>query len=385
MKLIFAHDHKLRNINNEFYTLGGLRDSITDRYMKYFDSLTIFCRAVEKQPYDTKLFKLCNPKITVKPVSRQSLILKKNILVQMEEEIKNADALIVKLHSFVAEYAIYYARKHNIPYLIESVGCPWDAYWNHSLKGKILAPFMTFITKLEIRRAPYVIYVTKEFLEKRYPCKGKWIDCSDVELYDSDSLILESRITKIQNNNDILVLGTLAQIDVLYKGQEYVIKALATLKKKGIIFRYKLAGSGSCEYLQRIAKTYGVLDQIEFCGVLSHDEVFAWLDNIDIYIQPSKQEGLPRAVVEALSRACPALGSNVGGIAELVGKNYIFKKGNVNQIVNLLENISKDELIVMAKDNYEKSLQYNKDFLQEKRDSFYRTFYEECKINKDVL
>ena len=166
MKLVFAHDHKLRLIDGKYYTVGGLRDSITDRYMEYFDSLTIFCRAIEKQPYDTQLFELKNPKIKVKPVSNGSLILSQSALRMMEEEIKNADALIVKLHSKIAEYAIKYARKYKIPYLVEVVGCPWDAYWNHSIKGKIVAPMMTLSTKKEVKRAPYAVYVTKEFLEK---------------------------------------------------------------------------------------------------------------------------------------------------------------------------------------------------------------------------
>ena len=80
MKLVFAHDHKLRLIDGKYYTVGGLRDSITDRYMEYFDSLTIFCRAIEKQPYDTQLFELRNPEITVKPVSNGSLMISKKAL-----------------------------------------------------------------------------------------------------------------------------------------------------------------------------------------------------------------------------------------------------------------------------------------------------------------
>lgn len=83
----------------------------------------------------------------MKPVSNGSLILSQSALKMMEEEIKNADALIVKLHSKIAECAIKYARKYKIPYLVEVVGCPWDAYWNHSLKGKIVAPMMTLSTK----------------------------------------------------------------------------------------------------------------------------------------------------------------------------------------------------------------------------------------------
>lgn len=383
MKLVFAHDHKLRKIDGKYYTVGGLRDSITKRYMEFFDKMVIFCRAIEKQPYDTQLFELKNPAITVKPVSDGTLILSRSAKKLMENEIKNADGLIVKLHSKIAEQAIFYARKYNIPYLIELVGCPWDAYWNHSIKGKFVAPFMTLSTRREIKRAPFVIYVTKEFLEKRYPCNGKWIYCSDVELQEMDENILEKRIKKIEHMNKTIILGTLAQMDVLYKGQEYVIRALADLKKRGKIFKYRLAGSGNTEYLKKIAQKYNVIEQVEFCGVISHDDVFSWLDEIDFYIQPSKQEGLPRAMIEAISRACPAAGSTAGGISELVSSQFVFKKGDVGDIVKILDNISKDSLKKQAKDNFIRAHDYRKDYLDKKRRDFYRIFAYECEKKKN--
>ena len=301
----------------------------------------------------------------------------------MEDEIKGADALIVKLHSKIAEMAIHYARKYDVPYLVESVGCPWDAYWNsHHKAGKIVAPIMMMSTKRELKRAPYAVYVTKEFLERRYPCNGRWIDCSDVELKELDQSVLDWRLAKIERDEKPLVLGTLAQVDVLYKGQEYVIRSLAMLKQKGLIFRYKLAGSGSPEYLKRVAKEAGVEDLVEFCGVLPHDKVFSWLDDIDFYIQPSKQEGLPRAMVEALSRACPAAGSNVGGIGELIDMEFIFRKGNVSEISRILEQLNKNKLRSMAIKNFDTAKNYQKEYLDKKRYSFYKEFADYCKEKK---
>ncbi|MGJ4063917.1 glycosyltransferase family 4 protein [Limosilactobacillus mucosae] len=379
MKLVFAHDHKLRRIGDEYYTTGGLSDSITGRYLAFFDSLTIFCRVIKKQTYDNKLFKIKNKSITIKPVSENgSLMISKEIAKEMEDEISSSDGLIVKLHSFVAEKAIKYARKHKIPYLVELVGDPWDAYWNHGTLGKIVAPWMYLITKREVKRAPYVIYVTKEYLEKRFPTNGNWIACSDVELNPNDDSALKKRIEKIRkiNSDSPIIIGTLAQIDVKYKGQEYVIAALSKLKNRNFI--YKIAGNGNKDYLTKIAKKYNVLDKVEFCGNLDHSRVFDWLDSIDFYIQPSKQEGLPRSLAEAISRACPAAGSNVGGIGELINHKYLFKKGNVGEIVNILDNLDKQELEKMAIDNFNNSKNYNKQLLDKRRNEFYKEFATCC-------
>ena len=381
MKLVFAHDHKLRKINDEYYTGGGLSDSITNRSTDQFDELTIIRRVIEKQEFDTQLFKISNQKISIKAASSGSIIPNRQAINMIENEIKDADGLIVKLHSKIAEIAIRYARKYKIPYLIESVACPWDSYWNYNKIGKIIAPIMTFSTKREIKRAPYVIYVTKEFLQKRYPTIGKNIDCSDVELKKIDNEVLKNRLEKIKSQSKELVLGTLAQVDVRYKGQEYVIKAIAKLKQRGYIFRYRVAGSGDNSYLKAVAEKYNVLNQVEFYGVLAHSDVFEWLDDIDIYIQPSKQEGLPRAMIEAISRACPAIGSTAGGIGELIDNKYIFNKGSVKDICEILIHMDANSMILQAKSNFNTSKNYDKNFLDKKRNKFYREFAEICKQN----
>ncbi|WP_125605042.1 glycosyltransferase [Lapidilactobacillus bayanensis] len=379
MKLVFAHDHKLRNINGRYYTTGGLSNEIISKYLDFFDSVTIFCRVIEKQDSDTSLSELTNSRVTIKPTSFDgSLIPKSSILKQMEHEISTADGLIVKLHSVVAEFAIHYARKHHIPYLIECVGDPWDAYWNYNIKGKMIAPFMTLLTKSALKKAPYVMYVTKEYLEKRYPTNGRWIACSDVVLKKANTDVLEQRLSRIRNNRMVFKLGTLAQVDVRYKGQEYVIEALAGLKKRGLKIEYELVGSGNSNRLRQIAEKFGVEDQVNFLGTIDHSDIFDWLDTIDLYIQPSKQEGLPRSLAEALSRACPAIGADVGGISELISKDCIFPKGNVKEIAQLIASADKKFLIKNAKENYNNAQNYDVELLSEKRRKFYEEFSQIC-------
>lgn len=91
------------------------------------------------------------------------------------------------------------------------------------------------------------------------------------------------------------------------KGQHDVIRALGELKKRGDTnYEYQLVGLGDESFLRSIAKNT-MLRMKWFLGGKTHDEVFQWLDNIDIYVQPSYQEGLCRAIVEAMSRGCPVI------------------------------------------------------------------------------
>ncbi len=107
-------------------------------------------------------------------------------------------------------------------------------------------------------------------------------------------------------------------------------------------------------------------------GSIEHDEIFKFLNDMDIYIQPSLQEGLPRAVLEALSMGLPVIGSKTGGIPEIVRKKDIFKKRNVKQIVNILENIDKNELKEMSKYSFEKIKEFDVEKLDNIRKEFYK-------------
>ena len=123
--------------------------------------------------------------------------------------------------------------------------------------------------------------------------------------------------------------------------------------------------------MKNIAKDLGVADQIHILKNLSHEEVFKLLDKIDIYVQPSKQEGLPRALIEAMSRACPAIGTFTGGIPELLSDKYLYKAGNVSDLAFILQKLTKSDLIIMAKKNFEKSRYYLPEILDAKRKTFY--------------
>ena len=97
---------------------------------------------------------------------------------------------------------------------------------------------------------------------------------------------------------------------------------------------------------------------------------------MDIYVQPSLQEGLPRSVIEAMSVGLPCIGSDVAGIPELLDKEWVFKrKGNkAEEIAELLKNIEKDSLRKQAERNYKESSLYDYVLLLKKRYSILQQY-----------
>ena len=145
-------------------------------------------------------------------------------------------------------------QKFNKPYLVEIVGCLRD-FVELQLKGKTDC-LQYFAMKKSVKDAPYAVYVTSEFLQRRYPCKGKTIACPDVVLKFLDSDILHRRLNKIEQmkKHERVVLCTIGATNVRYKGQEYVIKAISKLNKEGFNFEYHLIGGGDIGYLKSVVE-----------------------------------------------------------------------------------------------------------------------------------
>ncbi len=223
--------------------------------------------------------------------------------------------------------------------------------------------------------------MTNSFLQNRYPTNGRNISCSNVALVQQTEDVLNRRINKInQSLSSKTILGTIGSVDVPYKGHETIIKSLSVLQKFGYYnYEYQLVGKGDISRLKKIAEKYNVADKVKFCGTMSHNEIFQWLEQIDIYAQPSRTEGLPRGLIEAMSCGVPSIGSNVGGIPELLSQETIFKNTHIKEkeVACLLIKLrDSSKLTKLAVDNFNKSKQYNKLMLDTRRNNFIKEFKE---------
>lgn len=382
MKAAFFHDGPTYIDKQNNYYACILSNELIERYFYFADEFLLVNRlrclpdeklsGLEKITHkNTKIIEIPNI------ASLHGVLYQKN---QVKEIIKKAvnesDIIIARLPSITGGFAIEAANKYNKPYFIELVGCTWDALWNYGIKGKILAPMMYVWMRKLVKNSPFVLYITKEFLQKRYPNKGFSVEVSDVDLVPEDESVLTNRLNKIEKGSDVIILGTMAGVDTKYKGQKHVIKAISILKKQNYNLEYHLAGGGDTTYLEKLARKYQVYENVKFLGSIPHEKVFHYLDNIDIYIQPSDAEAKGRSLIEAMSRGCPSMGSKIGGIPELLDRPFLFDKGNVKQICKIIQSYSKNKMIQQAKRNFKLTKEFNQSNLDKKRKEFYDIFLE---------
>ena len=99
------------------------------------------------------------------------------------------------------------------------------------------------------------------------------------------------------------------------KNHETVLKAIAKLDRKDIV--YIICGVGDKkEYLNNLATEIGMSDRLILAGF--RNDVAEIYKCCDIFAFPSKREGLPVSVMEAMASGLPCVASNIRGARDLI-------------------------------------------------------------------
>jgi glycosyltransferase involved in cell wall biosynthesis len=135
-----------------------------------------------------------------------------------------------------------------------------------------------------------------------------------------------SIVSIIPNGNDVppsvsgpsgtLTIGTAGRLDT-QKGVDVLLDAMVRVVSEVIGARLVVAGTGPLRrQLERQAMRLGLGDTVQFLGFVEDMESF-W-SSLDVFVLPSRWEGLPRVVQEAMGRALPVVATDVPGTLELI-------------------------------------------------------------------
>jgi glycosyltransferase involved in cell wall biosynthesis len=123
---------------------------------------------------------------------------------------------------------------------------------------------------------------------------------------------------RADDNQDILYTGVL----IPRKGVHHLINAFAGVAQDFLQARLLLVGDEEnktyAAELKEQVKRLGVDERVQFIGAMPQAELAAWMRRASVFVLPSVSEGLGRVVVEAMAAGTPVIGSNVGGIPDMV-------------------------------------------------------------------
>src|SRR4029077_4896893 len=127
--------------------------------------------------------------------------------------------------------------------------------------------------------------------------------------------------------------------------------------------------------IERLASRLDIGGRCEFRGHLpSGEAVCAELDKADLFVLPSRTEGLPRALIEAMARGLPCISTTVGGIPELLALEDLVAPDNVASVAAKTREVagSAGRREHMSRRTVLVALQYVEDVLQVRRVEFYK-------------
>ena len=192
---------------------------------------------------------------------------------------------------------------------------------------------------------------------------------------------------KSQNSNIKTIITTSR---LVYKnGVDTLIKAMAILYVQHRMSNIKLQilGDGQEEKkLKELVKELKVDDIVQFLGHIEQEKIYDYLAEADIFVRPSRTEGLGSSFLEAMGAGLPIIGTAVGGIPDFLkdGETGLFCK--VDDSKDLAEKIKKlimDETLVkrIAENGRRLVLEkYNWDDLSQRMENIFKTMNEKLNI-----
>lgn len=161
------------------------------------------------------------------------------------------------------------------------------------------------------------------------------------------------------------VITTVSRL-VPKNGVDILIRAMEILDYKLETRNYKLLIIGDGEQrgeLASLAKELNVFEKIIWAGSVSHSDLPKYLKISDVFVRPSRSEGLGSAFLEAMAAGVPVIGTKVGGISDFLKNKETGLFAEVNNPEDLTDKIS---LILNDKDLVEKLKKNAKNLVIEK-------------------
>lgn len=388
MRLVFAHEHHfLRSPDGRVWTETNLGRPFWNRYLEVFDSVRVVARTRAVAAVKDQWIRVDGDGVTVAPIPdflgpRQFLQMRRRVRAAVYEELHEGDAVILRVPGTLGTIVAGRLGKRGYPFGVEVGGDPHDLYAPGSVRHPLRPLFRRWFARnlrQQCRAAAASLYVTNFTLQRRYPpgtpdssgAKPSFV-ASNVEMAEE---AFAPAPTTSRPRVPPLRLISIGSMSHRYKGHDLAISALHICRRNGLDVELAVVGDGrERPALEGLASALGVSNHVTFCGHLpSGDAVRRELDNADLFVTASRVEGLPRALIEAMGRGLPCIGTEVGGIPELLGPEALVPSDDAPALAARISEVCQDEdrRLLMAQRNWATAREYREVVLKPRRHAFY--------------
>ena len=241
-----------------------------------------------------------------------------------EAERAHKEARIEMIWAVMASYgaiaALLFKFNHpSIPFLLTIQEGDSEGHLNFGRLGLV-----GFFGRLAMRSADYVQVISaflRDFVRKRGVACPVEVIPNGVDLDIFGARYTLSEIKAIRSNlgvKDEYVVITTSRL-VYKNGIDVLIEAIAEFKKRRPNIKCLIIGDGP-EYKKLKAKSekLKVDGNVLFLGQVLHKDLPLYLKISDVFVRPSRSEGLGNSFLEAMAAGVPVVGTPVGGIIDFL-------------------------------------------------------------------
>lgn len=363
--------------NNEVYSPHMHYDAFGKKFADYFNKVTIVARAFEKGQRVGNL--VTGRNVVFKNIGNNRGLVKLLLsiptkVLELKRVINKSDIILIRFPGNVAIISMILCLIFNKAFHVEIVAEPRD-YFTKKASDHFLRKLAQYIhvktTMYAACKALSVRYVTKKYLQNRYPAKNVEFGFSDVFL-PSD---IPKKKYELYNKTQFIVCNV-GMMHNNSKGHLDIINAVSMLVKVIPNFKMIFIGGGVNERIFKDKVSELQLDQyFEFCGVVApSSEVWKVLIKADLFLLASYQEGMPRSLLEAATAGLPCIATSVGGIPEVLPAQFLYEPGNIKDLCDKIILIAmNDSVYKLGLDN---SLKLSQDFSSENLNLQYKKYFD---------
>ena len=402
MNVAVTSEHRFaRTPDGAVWTTGINAYEFWARYLTVFDRVKVVARVKDVRAVDAAWRRADGVRVEFTKVPNylgpwQFLWKARKVLRTVRNAVGRRDAVIMRVSSHLAGCLEPKLLRSGHPFGLEVVNDPYDVFAPGAVRHNLRPLFRWWFTRQlrrQCARAAGVAYVTETALQLRYPSQAYSVGMSDVEISNETILqtpaVFTTHYSSVELAKEDAVetcrcasgkprrfrLITVASLAQMYKAPDVLIRAVSQCIRAGFDISLYIVGDGRHRAeLKRLAAGLSLSDRVFFLGQLpAGAAVRAQLDQSDLFVLPSRCEGLPRAMVEAMARSLPCIGSTVGGIPELLPAEDLVPPGNVDGLARKIQEVlsSPARMAKMSARNLEKAHEYRDDALAARRKAFF--------------
>lgn len=367
-------EHRFYQVGNDFYTKLSFPYYYWQDYLTYFDYVTIVARAKKVSKVEEGMVLVNGENVDFYPLPyyigvKQFVLKLPSLLPSLYKASSNNSYFLLRSGNAtnILFFILFASRK---PFIREYPGNIEEGiigFAGNRMSIRFLAKFLNKLAKFQARSSKANSFVS-EYCRELYGSNKPSVVFSS---FKSSEISIEKFNYAIQDKVRLVSMGRLEG----EKGHINLLKAINDLSNVHL----HLIGDGSQrENLYNYALENNI--DVTFHGTLTdRHQIFSIIHDSDIFVIPSFTEGMPRALLEAMTIGLPCIGSNVGGIPEVLEVDALYDSKDTKQlserINSLIDSQHKRELMGTRNRDFVAS-NYSDEALSKKKHMFWSKLYE---------